>query len=71
MIGYARRNVLVPIPRFESFEALNTETHDECRAGRSVSLEEGQEDEASAGRHGGRLVRQVESNRRPLAATMS
>ena len=31
LIGYARRNFLVPIPRFESFEALNTHLEARCR----------------------------------------
>ncbi len=31
LIGYARRNFLVPIPRFESFEALNAHLQARCR----------------------------------------
>ncbi len=31
LIGYARRNFLVPIPRFESFEALNDHLEARCR----------------------------------------
>ena len=31
LVGYARRNFLVPVPRFESFEALNAHLLDCCR----------------------------------------
>ena len=31
LVGYARRNFLVPIPRFESFEALNAHLEQCCR----------------------------------------
>src|ERR1700736_270560 len=31
LVGYARRNFLVPIPEYESFEALNTHLLDCCR----------------------------------------
>ena len=30
VIGFARRNYLVPMPRFESFEALNTWLEEPC-----------------------------------------
>jgi transposase len=31
LVGYARRNFLVPIPAFESFEALNADLLECCR----------------------------------------
>jgi hypothetical protein len=30
LVGYTRRNFFVPVPRFESFEALNEYLHSEC-----------------------------------------
>ncbi len=30
VIGFGRRNYLVPMPRFESFEALNTWLEEQC-----------------------------------------
>lgn len=30
VIGYGRRNYMVPMPRFESFEALNTWLEEQC-----------------------------------------
>jgi transposase len=38
LIGYARRNFLVPIPRFESFEALNTHLEARCRERQGARL---------------------------------
>jgi len=38
LIGYARRNFLVPIPRFESFEALNEHLEARCRERQGVKL---------------------------------
>jgi len=38
LIGYARRNFLVPIPRFESFEALNAHLERRCRARQAAKL---------------------------------
>ncbi|MDP6367940.1 MAG: IS21 family transposase, partial [Nitrospinota bacterium] len=31
LVGYVRRNFFVPIPRFESFEALNAHLEERCR----------------------------------------
>ena len=31
LVGYVRRNFFVPIPRFESFEALNAHLEEQCR----------------------------------------
>ncbi len=31
LIGYARRNFMVPLPRFESWEAFNTHLEEHCR----------------------------------------
>jgi len=38
LIGYARRNFLVPIPRFESFEALNDHLEARCRERQAAKL---------------------------------
>ncbi len=38
LIGYARRNFLVPIPRFESFEALNAHLEARCRERQGAKL---------------------------------
>ena len=38
LVGYARRNFLVPIPVFESFEALNTHLLECCRRRRADCL---------------------------------
>ena len=38
LIGYARRNFLVPIPRFESFEALNAHLEARCRERQAAKL---------------------------------
>ncbi len=38
LIGYARRNFLVPIPRFESFEALNSHLEARCRERQAAKL---------------------------------
>jgi transposase len=38
LIGYARRNFLVPIPRFESFEALNEHLEARCRERQGAKL---------------------------------
>lgn len=38
LVGYARRNFLVPIPRFESFEALNAHLEQCCRERLSQKL---------------------------------
>jgi len=37
LIGYARRNFLVPIPRFESFAALNAWLEAQCRRRRRIA----------------------------------
>jgi transposase len=31
LVGYARRNFMVPLPRFESWEAFNTHLEEQCR----------------------------------------
>src|SRR3546814_9591562 len=38
LIGYARRNFLVPIPRFESFEALNAHLERRCHERQAAKL---------------------------------
>ncbi len=38
MVGYARRNFMVPMPRFESFDALNAHLAAECLQRRSAVL---------------------------------
>ena len=38
MVGYARRNFLVPVPSFESFEALNAHLEQQCLARMDVKL---------------------------------
>ena len=37
-MGYARRNFLVPVPRFESFKALNIHLEEECRKRQGARL---------------------------------
>ena len=38
LVGYARRNFLVPVPRFESFKALNIHLEEECRKRQGARL---------------------------------
>ena len=43
LVGYARRNFLVPVPSFESFDALNAYLEERCleRMGRQLRGHEG------------------------------
>jgi hypothetical protein len=38
LVGYTRRNFLVPIPRFDSFDSLNKWLEDQCRKRRNQQL---------------------------------
>ena len=38
LVGYARRNFLVPVPRVESFDVLNTQLEARCRERRGARL---------------------------------
>ena len=38
MVGFARRNFMVPVPRFASFEALNAALDDRCRQRQAARL---------------------------------
>lgn len=38
LVGYARRNFMVPIPRFSSWEALNAHLEEQCRTRRARRL---------------------------------
>lgn len=62
LIGYARRNFLVPIPAFESFEALNAYLLERCR-GRLGDRLRGNEDTI-----GERLKRDIAIFHKPLPA---
>jgi hypothetical protein len=62
LVGYARRNFFVPIPVFESFEALNVHLMDCCRRRRSDCLR-GQD-----GTIGERLERDLAAFQTPLPA---
>ena len=62
LVGYARRNYLVPIPVFESFEALNAHLMDCCRRRLSDCLR-GQD-----GTIGERLKRDLAAFQTPLPA---
>jgi len=62
LVGYARRNFLVPIPVFESFEALNAHLMDCCRRRLSDCLR-GQD-----GTIGERLKRDLAAFQTPLPA---
>ncbi len=54
LVGYARRNFMVPIPRFESFAALNADLEQQCRK-RQADVLRGHSETIGA-----RLVRDLE-----------
>ncbi len=62
LVGYARRNFLVPIPVFESFEVLNAHLLDGCRKRLAERLR------GHAGTIGERLERDLAAFRMPLPA---
>ena len=62
LVGYARRNFLVPIPVFESFEALNTHLLECCRRRMGDRLR------GRDGTIGERLERDLAAFQRPLPA---
>ena len=62
LVGYARRNFLVPIPVFESFEALNAHLLECCRR-RMADCLRGRDETI-----GGRLQRDLAAFQTPLPA---
>ena len=60
LVGFARRNFMVPVPAFESFEALNAHLADCCRKRMSERLR------GHAETIGERLERDLAALRRPL-----
>ena len=62
LVGYARRNYLVPIPVFESFEALNAHLLECCRRRMADSLR------GHEGTIGDRLERDLAAFQKPLPA---
>jgi transposase len=62
LVGYARRNFLVPIPAFESFEALNAYLLNRCRARLNDRLR------GHEGTIGERLERDLGAFHKPLPA---
>ena len=74
LIGYARRNFLVSIPRFESFEALNDHLEARCRERQGAQLRGHQETIATRmTRPGGVSALAITSRRsscRPSCASM-
>jgi len=62
LVGYARRNFLVPVPVFESFEALNAHLLDKCRKRLADRLR------GHDGTIGERLERDLAAFQKPLPA---
>ena len=62
LVGYARRNFLVPVPVFENFEALNAHLLDSCRKRLSDRLR------GHDGTIGERLERDLAAFQKPLPA---
>ena len=58
LVGYGRRNFLVPVPSFESFEELNEHLHDACTRDLERSVR---------GKHGSKLERFAEDQAAMLA----
>ena len=63
LVGYARRNFLVPVPVFESFEALNAHLLDKCRKRLADRLR------GHDGTIGERLERDLAAFQKPLPAS--